>query len=510
MILQVFRVGGGLVSQDQQFGSGPYNFPISGLFGDEQYQIKALALNSGGATLGSTTITVTTAEGPYLIAINGQSIGENTLLYVNQYEYTLFSQLVRNTVNYRWEFSKTSDFTNFQTFNSGTSPQLNLRAIDLESGEKYYVRITSLRQNGTQVTGVIRSFYNALHPVTLYAPATSNKGTARLWTAPVGNDEFALFQIDDDPDFGSPHINPNNLGYGGNNGGGNSTYPFIPGNVFKSNSDWYWNSSTQSGCFEPRCGTLSSRTFSYVAGLLTGTYYVRVRAVNLTSGQTGYWSTVGTISVTVPPIQPPVFGVGPVVSNPPTTYSNLDPRYIAFGIANDPNYIRTGLDIQISKDNFVTTELNIVNNLTSTFEIRNLQYNTTYKARARSYIKNNLNQNVVATDWYTITFTTKASPTGRISSEELASAQGAETNKIALTQVYPNPFASATKLIIHPDLYKAQIRVTNAVGSVVEQFEAFGGETIELGEKWQKGMYIIQVINPDGNKLVNTYKIMKQ
>jgi hypothetical protein len=52
MILQVFRVGGGIVSQDQQFGSGPYNFPISGLAGSTQYQIKAIALNSGGATLG--------------------------------------------------------------------------------------------------------------------------------------------------------------------------------------------------------------------------------------------------------------------------------------------------------------------------------------------------------------------------------------------------------------------------------------------------------------------------
>jgi hypothetical protein len=32
-------------------------------------------------------------------------------------KYTLYSQLVRNTVNYRWEFSKTGFYEFFQTFN---------------------------------------------------------------------------------------------------------------------------------------------------------------------------------------------------------------------------------------------------------------------------------------------------------------------------------------------------------------------------------------------------------
>jgi hypothetical protein len=52
MILQVFRVGGGIVSQDQQFCPDLYNFPIRGFIGDEQYQIKAISLNHGGATFG--------------------------------------------------------------------------------------------------------------------------------------------------------------------------------------------------------------------------------------------------------------------------------------------------------------------------------------------------------------------------------------------------------------------------------------------------------------------------
>jgi hypothetical protein len=203
-----------------------------------------------------------------------------------------------------------------------------------------------------------------------------------------------------------------------------------------------------------------------------------------------------------------VLAIGPVVANPPLTYSNQDPRYIAFSVSGDPNYVQTGYDFQISKDDFNTTVMNVENVLGVHYEIRNLEYNTTYKARVRSYIKNNENQNVVATGWYTITFTTKASPTARTSSEEVAGAQGAESNKALLTQVFPNPFASSTKIALHPDLGKTQIKVSNAMGRVVEVLESFGGETIELGDKWSKGMYIIQVIGED--RSVATYKIIKQ
>jgi hypothetical protein len=367
-----------------------------------------------------------------------------------------------------------------------------------------------VRPNGTELNnGPIRSFYNALHPITLSAPASVNRGSARLWTAPVGNEEFALFQIDDDPNFNTPHINPNNLGYGGNNGGGNSTYSFVSGNVFRSNSDWYWNTATQSGCFEPRCGTLSSRTYSYVAGLLPGTYYVRVRAVNLTRGQTGYWSTVGSFTVSLPPIQPPVVAIGPVVANPPLTYSNIDPRYVAFSVNYDRNNVfATGFDFQISKDNFMTNVMNVENDLRVHFEVTGLEYNTTYKVRARTYIKDNLNQNVVATDWYTITFTTKASPTGRNSYEDTAEIQGAHTHSQISTA--PNPFAESTSLTIAPGSEKVVIRVTDMRGRVLEELTATGGETLSLGKQWQKGMYIIQIIDANGEQSLKTIKLLKQ
>jgi hypothetical protein len=488
-------------NSQQLSGTGPYTFRPSGLVGGFTYVIRAIALNSTGGGLGTSSITVTIADVPYLIVINGENIEESTVLAINQFENTFSSQVIINTINYRWEFSKTSDFASFEVFNSGSNPNLTLRATDLESGERYYVRIASVKFNNAEnVNKPVRSFYNALHPISLYAPNSLTRGTTRLWTAPVKNDEFALFQIDDDPNFGSPHINPNNLGYSGNNGGGNSTYPFISGNVFRSNSDWYWNDATQSGCFNPACGTLSSRTYTYVAGLLPGTYYVRVRAVNLSRGQTGYWSNVSTINISIPAIQPPVF-----VMN---TYTNVTPGYVPFRILEDPHYIVTGYDFQVSKDDFATTALNIENVLGVHFEVRGLEYNTTYKARARSYIKNNLNQNVLATDWYTITFTTQASPTARTSFEEVAGAQGSESNKALLTHVFPNPFTASTRIVIHPDLGNTQIRVSNAMGRVVELVESFGGETIELGDKWSKGMYIIQVIGED--RSVTTYKIIKQ
>jgi hypothetical protein len=152
--------------------------------------------------------------------------------------------------------------------------------------------------------------------------------------------------------------------------------------------------------------------------------------------------------------------------------------------------------------------MNVENDLRVHFEVTGLEYNTTYKVRARTYIKDNLNQNVVATDWYTITFTTKASPTGRNSYEDTAEIQGAHTHSQISTA--PNPFAESTSLTIAPGSEKVVIRVTDMRGRVLEELTATGGETLSLGKQWQKGMYIIQIIDANGEQSLKTIKLLKQ
>jgi hypothetical protein len=609
---------------------GTFNFnyrPSASLRFNTVYYTRAVSSKYGpSATVSFTIIGVDVS---YLSLVDGVDATNNDQ-YANKYITPLTASADPEANLYDWQFDVDGDFVTTAPFYSVTTTGnvLNLQANlpGFESGQAYYVRVRGRRTANPVIVGPwsgdnlssnrIYRFYNALHPVTLYstddpneAPILSvNRGSMKLAAPNVGNATQIVFQVDDDPNFGSPFALPPVNEPNGGRPWLNTTHPGVDGNVFKSNRDYY-----SIGGYNSQTGTLAYRVLEYLYGYSSGTYYIRTRAAN--PNQTGYWSTVQTITVSLPPRSNKFMAdVGTnILSIIPNNSTERPASIYRPGISDDSNYIETSFDFEISVDNFATVidSLSFYNKwhrgiLSS--EITNddkskltipLLFNTTYQVRVRSYINNSYPNEPSA--WSTTTFTTQVvpivkftslpaspwvskglnvyastqpgidqyewqvektnTPTGSFSkttplwytsfkeyllaggqyrvrvrgnatkqgltgawtnwatfsvsasAARIAIAdevQGAETDLFSQAVLSPNPFAERTNLKVDSDQNNVFIRVTDLRGRVLEEIHSTNNKSIELGNRWEKGMYIIQVIDVDSNKLLKTIKAVKQ
>ncbi|QHT69600.1 T9SS type A sorting domain-containing protein [Rhodocytophaga rosea] len=590
-----------------------YSWTPAQLLPNTIYYVRGLSSKYGN----SAAISFRTEGLSYLSLVDGVDATTNNQ-YANKYITPLTASLVSFANVYDWQFDEDGDFITtppaYSTTTTGNILNLQADVSGLRSGVSYYVRIRPRRTGSSPIVGswsgddlssnFIYRFYNALHPLALFsiddpdvtATLNTTKGSMKLVSRHVENATDVVFQIDDDPNFASPFALPF-LRNGVLRYWLNTTHPGVSGNVFKANSSYY----SIGGKNNP-VGTLTHRLVEFLYGYASGTYYVRVRAAN--ANQLGYWSTVIPVTVTLPPRTN-------VLTNIANNATQVGTLLYFPTVSDDPNYVETSFDLQISRDNFATLDYDTTNIPhrailpTGIFvskdkpKIINLLFNTTYRVRVRSYINNSYPNDPAA--WRYITFTTQTAPivnftqfpaspwTSRsltiyattqpginqynweiektnapistssktstvnytnfytylkaggeyrirvrgnataqgltgvwsnwvtfsvsASAARIASAddiQGAETDLFSQPVLSPNPFSERTNLNVQSGKNNVFIRITDMRGRVLEELHSTSNEVIELGHRWQKGMYIIQVIDVESNKLIKTIKAVKQ
>ncbi|MBD0255408.1 MAG: T9SS type A sorting domain-containing protein [Cytophagales bacterium] len=376
----------------------------------QTYYTRAVSNKNGSSPVVSFVVVGTpTIDTTFLTSADGRLVTNGAVVYANRYSYPLTARTANLANAYDWELDPDGDFVTspapFRATTATPSLVLQADAVDpttnyrLVSGQVYYVRVRGRRTTGTPLTGpwsgnrvgdrFIYRYFNALHPATLSSlypngvSFTEDDGNIRLFTQNIGNAGAYIFQVDDDPNFGSPYAVPAiNPVYGSRN----ATYPGVVGNVF-------YATNILSG--QP--------VFEYLGGLTNGRYYVRARALN--ANQSGYWHTVRDFVVAIP--HEPISAIN--MANNTTEV----PTNFAVQVLDDPDYLERSFDLQISADNFATTLVNLSNtyhrgNLpTGFFGVPGLQFNTTYQARVRSYV---YNYPTNPTPWTVITFKTQVAP----------------------------------------------------------------------------------------------------
>ncbi len=369
----------------------------------QTYYTRAVSNKNGSSPVVSFTVSgVPVLDTTYLQVVDGQSVA-NAVRYANKYVTPLSARLVFGANLYDWELDADGDFVNTPAQYRATTGSSNLLlqadAPGLVSGQLYYVRVRGRKTVGTPIVGpwsgekatdrFVFRFYNALHPATLtslYPNAVSfeeDDGGVKLFAPNVGNATNVMFQVDDDPNFGTPYsLPPVNPVFTARNG----TYPGVNGTVFFDNVI-----------------TNGFRAFENLAGLVNGTYYVRARAFN--ANQSGYWHTVRSFTVNIP--HEPIVAV-----NMPNNATEV-PTYFDLQVLDDTDYLERAVDLQVSSDNFATTVVNLVNsplrgNIPSALiPLTNLKFNTTYQIRLRNYV---YNYPINPTPWTVVTFRTQVAP----------------------------------------------------------------------------------------------------
>gem|GEM_PF-6376693 len=88
---------------------------------------------------------------------------------------------------------------------------------------------------------------------------------------------------------------------------------------------------------------------------------------------------------------------------------------------------------------------------------------------------------------------------------DVAAAGSAQSEPSVL---FPNPFRQQLQLQLRAGYEKVLVRVVSATGQVVLSQEATGGQTISIGQHWPAGVYIVQLLNANGQG--ETFRIVKQ
>ncbi|HEX8531943.1 MAG TPA: T9SS type A sorting domain-containing protein, partial [Cytophagales bacterium] len=453
-----------------------------------------------------------------LAQVDGQTVDQTqaTIRYADQLVYPLAAQAVANATRYDWEFSPNSNFSPIVYTTSSTTPAISVaaNAPGLESGQLYFARVSGVREatGARSDASPARSFYNALHPMYQEDP-TIDLDRRRFGITTnniVANSDEWIFQIaeadnDNDPsnDFDPSKIFSNPAAWGGN-----STHPGVVGNVFKANRvspNLPWG-------YQAAFGTIQAQPRT--------TYRVRVRAArkNPSGGyhQRGYWSQTVTFTTNaVPDRSHPITNITNLATNVENRESGQFTRIAVQGMGL--LWDITGYQLQVSESadfttGVVTTPSDAVLLSTTSvtegnpvFFVPNLKFSTTYYARARS-VATVKGAPYISSEWGPVTqFTTKANPAGRA----VAYGQGAQSHAgDGQTVALPNPFSGSTRLRLNAAYGPLQVRVVDNLGREIAGFSANGGGEVTLGEKWPKGLYLVQVYNE--HSLLEVIRVVKQ
>lgn len=360
--------------------------------------------NGPGATSSFTTAGAPVTGNNRLLSVNGvapNTTAQTTNVFPNARRLTLdLNQTIPNATQYVIQFDTTSSaFTNVvdSVIITGTSTRIQvdlggIRGAKL-SGSTVYVRTHGRNSSSYGPFGNIRKFGWPMQPCKLESPTgTINRYSFKLWTNAVGRASRYYFQVSTSPTFSSPYTMTGSLA------SKNETVSGITGNVFRNNY-----SVGDAG-----------RAFDYLGQLTNNTYYVRVRAWN--SQQNGYWADTLTVS----PL--PILTSG--FTNLTNGQTNVPVSY-TFQFRDDPNYTETSWQMQIATDAGFSS---IISDQTGITNRRgyypNLNYNTTYYARVRSFVS------ASPSSWVTASFTTQALPAISVTSP-------------AASQIWPNTYVWA-------------------------------------------------------------------
>ncbi len=499
-------------------GTGTINYTVpDGLAPNSIYGVVVTTFTRFGIFFSQTSVS-TFLPGTSLASVDGQTVDNPaTVRYADQPVYPMAAGAVANATRYNWEFSVNSNFNPIAYTTTSTTPSINVSATEegLISGQKYFVRVSGVREatGARSDASPAREFYNALHPMSLQVEVPSDLARRRFGltsTNVVANSDEWIFQMaeadnDNDPtnDFEPGKIFTNPAAWGGN-----TTHPGVTGNVFKAtrlkeNLPWGY----QAGF-----GTIQAQPQT--------TYRVRVRAArkNPNGGyhQLGYWSEARTFTTNaVPDRSHPIVNIANLATNVENRESGQFTRIVVTGMAL--LWDITGYQLQVSESadfttNVVTTpsdaELLSTTSVTEgnpVFMVPNLKFSTTYYARARS-VATVKGVPHVSSGWGPVTqFTTKANPAGRA----VAYGQGAQSHAgDGQTVALPNPFAGSTRLRLNAAYGPLKVRVVDNLGREVADFGTNGGNEITLGEKWPKGLYLVQVYNE--HSLLEVIRVVKQ
>ncbi|CAA9282484.1 MAG: hypothetical protein AVDCRST_MAG56-4889 [uncultured Cytophagales bacterium] len=558
----------------------------------QTYYTRAVSNKNGSSQVVSFTVSaLPVLDTTYLQFVDGQ-LATNAVRYANNYNIPLVARFLSGANFYDWELDADGDFVNtpaqFRATTTSANLLLRADAPGLVSGQMYYVRVRGRKTVGVgaPITGpwsgekatdrFVFRFYNALHParlVSLYPSAVSfeeDDGGIRLFAPNIANAANIMFQVDDDPNFGSPYSLPpiNSIV-----AGRNSTFPGVNGTVFFDNT-------SENGF----------RVFDNVAGLVNGTYYVRARALN--ANQSGYWFTPQAFTVNIPTLPTARLSIANNATDVPT--------YLEFQVLDDPNYLERSYDLQVSADNFATTVLNMVDaphrgNLPSgVIGLSNLRFSTTYQARVRVNV---YNYPANPTPWTVITFRTQDAPRviikdvppspwasrganvyateqpginqyewqvektnapvsaftktttlfytdfrsyvqqggqyrvrvrGNATGQGLigvwspwvafsvsgtatreAAAEGNPAAEAGLTvKAAPNPFEGSTRIYLNNAGAKYTLTVTDLTGKLVEERQIGAIAVTEVGATWRSGIYVVKLISESGD--VQMIKVVKR
>jgi hypothetical protein len=246
------------------------------------------------------------------------------------------------------------------------------------SGSTVFVRARGINSTSRGAWGAVRKYGAPLQPCRLVSPTASpaiTRTAFKLWTTSVKRGTRYYFQVSTN-NFATYYSMTGTLA------AKNETASGITGNVFRNNY-------SVGG---------SDVAFDYLGQLANNTAYsIRVRAWN--NQQVGYWAD--TIVITPSPT------LTASIKTPVNAATN-QATGLQFSFNDDPNFVETSYDFQISTNNtFTGTLVDVAGIGTRSYYTTALNYNTTYYARVRS----NVGTSFTSAWSSTVTFTTKSQPT---------------------------------------------------------------------------------------------------
>jgi hypothetical protein len=132
-----------------------------------------------------------------------------------------------------------------------------------------------------------------------------------------------------------------------------------------------------------------------------------------------------------------------------------------------------------------------------------LERGTSYRISVRTFASGQAPDASAYSLPITATFTVSA--TAARQGAEVAAAGSAQSEASVL---FPNPFRQQSQLQLRAGYGKVQVKVVSATGQVVLSQEAAGGQTVPMGQHWPAGMYVVQILEPNG--LRETFRLVKQ
>lgn len=448
--------------------------------------------------------------------------------YLNKFSQSFVANAVTGATSYEWQFSTNASFTGGLITKTSTTSTLNFQANEagFVPGQQYFVRVRGVSASAQGVFSTdpaqVTSYYHPLFGSAVTSPTTSNL-TERIFTLKglaIANANAYCFQ----------------MAIANSANDGNPAADFTVGNIFVNPAGYYgtfsypglYNNSTVeqiTSLTGPFFYANTIKTFAwgtefvvnYIKAQPQTRYRVRVVPVKYVGNQIVQQMELSNVPVATFD----TYGIpnrSHYIISPTNNQTNVNntesinlTRITIKGLALQWDI--TNYQIQVSTSpTFASGVITLPDDATFTgtgtvggvtegdpvIFVPNLAFNTTYYVRARSTAVVNGSPSISA--WGPVTqFVTKATAAGRVG------AQGAAMDDVSVS--YPNPFDRTINIRVSATHSTAVVRVRDLTGRLIETRQENGGNTLQLGESYSKGMYIVTIESADK---IETLKVIKR